>query len=240
MVLTVLEKDLLEQDPAIRGQTYACVSFLSPEEIIKRQDTFYFEKYIEHFSKQVGELFEGINSLSKDVIEREDQIHSIKEQYNSIFDPTKINDEYKYFVANNEEMLDKTFNDANDFQTNVRGIKIRGVYDSVNEAQLRCESLRKLDCNKFSIYVCEVGCWCPWSPNPDSIANQEYAIDSLNTLMNEYEKNNQDKDAHYAERKHNMKDRIRASETVKAEQNKSENEAAQSDQSSFDDICLMK
>lgn len=215
MVLTTQDKDLLDQDPVIRGQTYACVSFISPEDIIKKKEAFYFENYIQHFSKQANELFNGFEELYP---EKKDQMRSIKEQYQNIFNPDTVNDEFKSFTTNNEIVLDKEFNEKYDFQTNVRGIKIRGVYDSMNEAQLRCEHLRKLDNNKFFIYVCEVGCWCPWSPNPDSIKNQEYAVDSLNTLMHEYEKNSQSKDEHYAQRKAEMKTLIEESEQKKKEQ----------------------
>lgn len=214
MVLPTTEKDLLEQDPVIRGQSFACVSFISPEEIIKNKETFYFENYIQHFSKQVNELFAGIEELYAD---KKDNIRSIKEQYQFLFDAGKVDEEFKSFVTNNEQVLDKEFNEKYDFQTNVRGIKIRGVYESMNEAQLRCEHLRKLDNNKFCIYVCEVGCWCPWSPNPDAIKNQEYAVDSLNTLMHEYEKNLQTKDEHYAQRKSEMKNLIEESEKKKKE-----------------------
>ena len=99
----------------------------------------------------------------------------------------------------------------------------------MNEAQLRCEHLRKLDNNKFSIYVCEVGCWCPWSPNPDAIKNQEYAVDSLNTLMHEYEKNIQSKDEHYAQRKSEMKNLIEESEKKKKEALKEEHDKDKAD-----------
>lgn len=214
MVLPTSDKDLLEQDPVIRGQSFACVSFISPEEIIKTKETFYFENYIQHFSKQVNELFDGIEELYTD---KKDHIRSIKEQYQFLFDAGKVGDEFKAFVTNNEHVLDKEFNEKYDFQTNVRGIKIRGVYDSMSEAQMRCENLKKMDNNKFSIYVCEVGCWCPWSPDPDAIKNQEYAVDSLNTLMHEYEKNLQSKDEHYAQRKSEMKGLIEESEKKKKE-----------------------
>ena len=207
--------DLLDQDPVIRGQTYACVSFISPEDIIKSKEVFYFENYIQHFSKQVNEMFDGFEEIYP---EKKDQMRSIKEQYQNIFNTDTVNEEYKTYKVNHELILDKEFNEKYNFQTNVRGIKIRGVYDSVNEAQLRCEHLRKLDNNKFSIYVCEVGCWCPWSPNPDSIQNQQYAVDSLNTLMHEYEKNLQSKDEHYAQRKEEMKTLIGESEQKKKEQ----------------------
>jgi hypothetical protein len=226
MVLKICEKDLLEQDPTIRGQTYACVSFLSPEDIIKHKDTFYFENFVQHFSKQLNTFFEGVekNAEEKEIVFSSDTIRSIKEQYEYLLNPNKIGEELKNFISNNQIVLDKEFNNKYDFQTNVRGIKIRGVYESLNEAQLRCEHLRKLDNDKFSIYVCEVGCWCPWSPNPDHIKNQEYAIDSLNTMMHEYDKNIESKNEHYAERKEDLKKRIKNNEKAKIAEDENEND----------------
>lgn len=46
-----------------------------------------------------------------------------------------------------------------------------------------------------------MGCWCPWSPNPDCLENQEYAETQLNTLMKEYKKNMNDKDVVFEARK---------------------------------------
>lgn len=214
MVIPVKETDLLEQDPPIRGQSYACISFISPEEIIHKKESFYIENYIQHFSKDINELFDGLTTTYPN---DSDKFRSIREQYDFLFNKSKVNDDYHQFVNNNNSVLDKEFNEKYDFQTNVRGIKIRGVYDSVKEAQLRCEHLRKLDNNKFNIYISEVGTWCPWAPNPSDIADQEYAVDSLNTLMHEYEKNLQSKDEHFAERKSDLKERIAKNEVEKKE-----------------------
>ena len=64
----------------------------------------------------------------------------------------------------------------------------------------RSEFIKKID-NKFNIYIAQVGCWCPWSPNPDCLENQEYAETQLNTLMKEYKKNMNDKDIVFENRK---------------------------------------
>ena len=38
--------DLLEEDKPIAGQKFVCVSFVSPEKILKQKDTFYFEQFL--------------------------------------------------------------------------------------------------------------------------------------------------------------------------------------------------
>ena len=47
---------------------------------------------------------------------------------------TSINDDYKNFLDAKEEDLEKVFNESYAFQTNTRGLKIRGSYPSQEEA----------------------------------------------------------------------------------------------------------
>ena len=41
--------DVLDEDKAIAGQKFACLSFISPEHIIKQREMFLFEKFVENF-----------------------------------------------------------------------------------------------------------------------------------------------------------------------------------------------
>ena len=82
----------------------------------------------------------------------------------------------------------------------MRGIKVRGVFDTIEEARNRSEFLKRFD-DKFNIYIAQVGCWCPWSPNPDALENQEYSETQLNTLMKQYKQNMEEKDTVFDERK---------------------------------------
>ena len=38
--------DLLEEDKPIAGQKFVCVSFVSPEKILKQREMFYFEQFL--------------------------------------------------------------------------------------------------------------------------------------------------------------------------------------------------
>ena len=42
----------------------------------------------------------------------------------------KIEDDYKNFLDTNEEKLEQLFNEEHEFQTSVRGVKVRGVFSS--------------------------------------------------------------------------------------------------------------
>ena len=42
--------DLLDEDPPLAGQKFACMSFLSPEKLLKRREIYMFEQFV----KQCG------------------------------------------------------------------------------------------------------------------------------------------------------------------------------------------
>jgi hypothetical protein len=111
-----------------------------------------------------------------------------------------MSEQYGFYKSVNNQELESSFHRDNNFITSIRGIKVRGVFDTIEEAKNRSEFIKKLD-SKFNIYIAQVGCWCPWSPNPDCLENQEYAETQLNTLMKEYKKNMNDKDAVFENRK---------------------------------------
>jgi hypothetical protein len=190
------QEDFLEQDKPIRGQSYVCLSFLSPEEILKSKETFYIEKMLKGLSKDLNDLFEGLAMKYKDDT---DGLQTIKERFPHFFNPENVHDEYVRFVGEHPE-YEKEFSEKNQFRTSVRGIKVRGSYETLREAQIRSEVLTKLD-PRHNIYIAEVGCWCPWSPNPNEIENQEYAETALNTLMKQYRENQLQRDEFYEKRK---------------------------------------
>ena len=41
--------DLLDEDKAIAGQKFACISFISPDKIIRQKDMFFFEEFLKQF-----------------------------------------------------------------------------------------------------------------------------------------------------------------------------------------------
>ena len=67
----------------------------------------------------------------------------------------------------------------------VCGFKVRGSYDTYEEAQARCDWLRSID-NNHNIYIAEVGKWCPFEDNPEKAKNSEYMNKDLNNLMKGY------------------------------------------------------
>lgn len=203
------EVDYLEQDEPIRNQNFVCLSFISPEEVLKKKELYFFQEYTKMYTKKNLELVNTMETLFPD---KKEEVRILKDNFDFLFDESKIQDSYNYFVQDQHETLEKTFYENNEFQTSIRGLKVRGVYDTLQEAQARSEKLRKLDNNQFSIFVAQVGCWCPWSPNPEHIENQEFAETQLNTLMKKYKENQETKKQFFEERKESMKHAIKESQ----------------------------
>jgi len=103
---------------------------------------------------------------------------------------SKLKDMYDEFLYANKDKLEDEFFTKNDFRTTVRGLKVRGVYGSQAEAVARSKKLQRND-TLHNIFVGEIGKWLPWDPEPNDVADQEYAEDQLNTLMKKYKENDE-------------------------------------------------
>ena len=186
-------EDYLDIDPPINGQNYVCLSFVSPEDVIEDRHAFNVSKYLQSIAKSEGKDFDKLMS-----------------QYND-------------FTYKHEDALQKEFDERNQFKTSVRGVKIRGVYQSKQEAEMRASKLHKSDSN-FHVFVGQVGYWLPWNPCADKIEDETFADTQLNELMTKYKENNVNKDIFYEEQK---RDKIKAAqeERLRAEKEKKAQES---------------
>lgn len=193
--------DLLEEDKPIANQKYVCVSFVSPEKILKDKQVFYFEKFLKEweFSKTVEKYRQFMSFLSYKYSLSFDALSSdldefVTEEKDNIRN-SNIEDDFKTFVDNSEEALQNAFDKNHQFHTSVRSVKIRGVYPTQEEAELRCKMLREID-SHHDVYVGPVGMWMPWEPEAYKTGRVEYLEDELNQLMHEKAKNEKrDKEA---------------------------------------------
>jgi len=186
--------DLLEEDKPISGQKFACISFCSPEQILKKKELFFFEEFLKKWdlNKSMEKFVQFINFISfKYNVSFDDLTNDFKEfvkEEKDTLSKTTFEDEYKTFLDNNEEELQKKFDIENNFQTSTRGIKIRGSYPTQEEAELRAKMLREVD-DKHDIFVGPVGMWMPWDPEAYKTGRVEYMEEELNKLMSEKQKN---------------------------------------------------
>jgi vacuolar-type H+-ATPase subunit I/STV1 len=185
--------DLLEEDKPLAGQKFVCVSFVSPEKILKQKEIFFFEEFLKKWdlNKSMEKFVQFLNfasfkyKLTFDDVMKDFQ-DFITEEKDTIT-ATTLADDYKTFVDKNEEDLEKSFSIAHNFQTHTRGIKIRGSYPSIEEAELRCKMLREIDPH-HDVYVGPVGLWMPWEPEAYKTGRVEYMEEELNKLMSEKSK----------------------------------------------------
>lgn len=166
------KEDFLTVDKPIPGQNFACLSFVSPEKILKNKEIFLMEKFLKSF----------VNKLNE-------QNNSLKLEYEN------VKNEYDSFLYSNKEILEKTFFEENNYQTTMRGLKVRGIYDTKREADVRAKVLQKLD-SSHNVFIGQVGYWLPWDPDPTNM-DTEYLEDELNNLVKEYKNNENRMDDYY-------------------------------------------
>ena len=99
-------------------------------------------------------------------------LNFIKNKFNYEKNLKDLKNEYDDYMFSNQKKLDDEFHEQNEFQTTVRGVKIRGVFNTEMEAKVRAKSLRRVD-PSHNIYLGQVGFWLPWDPNPNDIEDQE-------------------------------------------------------------------
>ena len=187
-------EDFLEVDTPIPGQNYCCLSFLSPSKVMKDKNAFYITKFLKAYCKDKKIEFDDVEK------------------------------DYKDFTYKHSEQLQKDFDEACDFKTNVHGVKVRGIYDSRREAEVRAKKLHMQEPN-FHVFIGQVGYWLPWDPDADRVQDEVFLNSQLNDMMGKYKENEVNKDMFYAEQK---LDKMKAAkeEVEKAKREKEKLEAA--------------
>jgi len=186
--------DLCEEDATIPSQKFVCISFISPEKILKQREQYVFEKFVQQweFSKSIEKFGDFLNFLSfKYKIKMDDIMADMKEYVEEEKKKLKsysITDDFNNFMDKNEDRITEEFNAKHEFHTSVRGIKVRGSYSSQAEAELRAKKLRETDPN-HDIFVGPVGVWMPWDPDAYKTGRVEFMEDELNQLHHEKMKN---------------------------------------------------
>lgn len=186
--------DLCDEDQSIAGQKFTCLSFVSPEKILKKREVYLFDKFIQNweFSKSMERYFDFIHFIAyKHNMNVETLIADFNDFVKEEGDKLKksgIEDDYKNFMDKQEDKLNADFNREHAFQTSVRGLKVRGVFSTQEEAEQKSKKLREQDPN-HDIFVGPVGVWVPWDPDAYKTGRVEHLEDELNALHTEKMKN---------------------------------------------------
>ena len=202
-----VEEDFLEVDKPVPGQSYCCISFVSPEKVLERKEKFLYHHYlqwrIQQYTNNFDEMMTDIVDNCEDNTVEISKVVQLKKKMKKMYQDDKVEfkdfkEKYEDFMFRENDNLSKTFDDENNFKTSVRGVKVRGVYDTYREAEVRAKVLQRQD-QSFDVFVGQVGYWLPWDPESNKVENQEYMNDDLNKLVKGYKDNETKKDMFYQE-----------------------------------------
>jgi hypothetical protein len=210
---TEIVEDFLDADPPIRGQNFCLMSFCDPpKNIVQEKELFILKEFL----KKVEEQFRiicGVLEIKEDKVEL-------------IYEKTFKDIETKYddFKKLNGLDLNSKFNKEvnTDGLLNMHGLKVRGTYDTLREAQMKAKKLQVNDKN-FHVFVGQVGYWLPWNPEADDISNQEYGESQLNELVKAHKQNQDEAQEHFEERKRMLQKDSKVKE-IKEDQKEDEKE----------------
>jgi len=88
-------------------------------------------------------------------------------------------------------------------ETKMHTMKVRGSYDSYEEAKKRADFLRNIDPN-VNVYVGEVGKWLPFDDDPENAKDHDYQNKRLNDMMKGYLENQEKAKEFHEQRKNEM------------------------------------
>ena len=198
--------DYLDEDPEIPTQKYCVVSFISPEKIIKQKQEFMFEKFVAwmDYEWKVKGLENFMAFLSKKYSVKIDDLLKDAQEYVNVrkeeVKQTDIHEQYQIFLLKNEKELQEMFDNQVEFRTNIRGVKVRRAFATVEETQIFAKVLQRRY-PKDNLYIGKVGAWLPWDPSEHLMPEVEYAEKELNELMRKYKENESNKEMFFAEQR---------------------------------------
>ena len=152
---------------------------------MKNKEVFFVTKFLHH-------VFNSQERVYSDVREKMQDTKNITYNY--------INELYNDWKFNKNNDLELEFSEVNDYATSMRGVKVRGTYETLREAKKRAQLLQKRDRN-FNVFVGQVGYWLPWDPEANDVEEQEYQEGRLNELMKKYQENADNRDFMYEQDK---------------------------------------
>jgi hypothetical protein len=198
--------DYLDEDPEIPTQKYCIVSFLSPEKVVKNKEEFMFEKFVEwmDYEWKIKGLENFMAFLSKKYSLKIDDLMKDANDFVAVrkeeVKKTDIREQYEVFLLKNEKDLQEMYDNKVDFRTNIRGVKVRRAFATVEEAQVFSKVLQRRY-PKDNLYIGKVGAWLPWDPSEHLMPEVEYAEKELNELMRKYKENEANKEMFFAEQR---------------------------------------
>lgn len=121
------KEDFLDTDPEIRGQDYVCLSFISPESVLKRKELHFFQKFMRFYEAKVrfdnleaflgktvndhnvrvDELSASISKVVEDEsLDKKDKVTELTELVSKARIPLQdVFDSFRDYIAENREKI---------------------------------------------------------------------------------------------------------------------------------------
>jgi hypothetical protein len=99
------KEDFLDADAEIRGQEFVCLSFISPESVLKRKDLYFFQKFMRFYEAKVR--FDNLESfLGKTVNDHNVRVDELSSSISNIVEDGTLDTKEK--VSELTELMTKT------------------------------------------------------------------------------------------------------------------------------------
>lgn len=168
------QEDHLTQDDPIIGQAFACVSFVSPRDVMPSKEAFQLDNYLQDvFLPKVQGFVEAATASPASVTEFGRGL---------MRDAKDIHTDYSAWLGRNQSLLDEKYAAENPLQLTTAGFKVRGSFPDLDTAKTRAQQLQTDDPN-IDVFVAQVGAWCPFHPAAESVGDIVYDETELNTIM---------------------------------------------------------
>lgn len=120
-------EDFLDSDPAIRGQEFCCLSFISPEKVLAKKELYFFREFMKFYEAKVR--FDTLETfLAENANVHNEKIESSRNELTSLFssfDLSGLSPEMKSSIHEFQETLDNKIKDTR--------IDIQDTFDSFRE-----------------------------------------------------------------------------------------------------------
>jgi hypothetical protein len=139
--------------------------------------------------KAAADILEHVRKDDK--LDEDDVVNKVLRQYR--LDPQELTDRFDSYKVINDKELEASFTKKHTDETSIRGLKVRGAFEELEEARACAKEAQSYEPAVHS-FALPVGYWCPWDPNADAIQDQEHMLPGLNDLLGSKNRNMKQRD----------------------------------------------
>lgn len=163
----------------------------APENVLESELQKFEEKVLTDYDKL--NLTDTTNRyLYEELKEKDENASNMEEEKADYSDFKEFNEKYleefENFKVVHEDRMQSEYDDGVGFKTNIRGVKLRGNYETYKEAKMRAKILQRKD-PSFHVWVAQVGYWVPFDADPDKAPSSEYQEAQLQELAKKKKEN---------------------------------------------------